>query len=56
MAQWSHDKYAIDKTEGQILGGFITTTNRIKVDVYGNTVKMPIIMYHRINEGGELPL
>lgn len=55
MMQWSHDTYSAGKTEGQILDGFKATVNGVDVDVYGNIVKMPIITYHRINEGGASP-
>ena len=55
MAQWSHDTYSAGKTKGQILDGFKKAANGGNVDVYGNIIKMPIITYHKINEGGVSP-
>ena len=60
MAHWSHDAYSSrngNMTEQQILlDGFIKTVNLGEVDAdSGIIVKIPIIMYQRINEGETSP-
>lgn len=56
MAQWSHDTYSnvSGRTEQEILEGFVKTVN-LEVDADGGIVEIPIITYHRINEGGTSP-
>ena len=54
MMQWSHDTYSEDRTEQEILDGFIRAVNTGEVDSTGIS-KIPIITYHRINEGGVSP-
>jgi hypothetical protein len=57
MAQWSHDNFIRNgnMTEQQMLDGFAKTVNLGEVDADGGIVKMPIIVYHRINEGETSP-
>jgi hypothetical protein len=57
MKQWSHDAFISNgnMTQRQLLDGFIETVNLGEVDLDGNIVEIPIIMYHRINEGGTSP-
>lgn len=57
MKQWSHDAFIRNgnMTGQQLLDSFIETVNTGEVDVDGNIVEIPIIMYHRINEGGTSP-
>lgn len=57
MAQWSHDGYIRNgnMTEREILDGFVKTVNLGAVDIRGGIVEVPIIMYHRINEGETSP-
>ncbi len=57
MAQWSHDAYSRNgtMTRQQMLDGFVKTVNLGEVDADGGIVNIPIIMYHRINEGGTSP-
>ncbi|WP_415282513.1 polysaccharide deacetylase family protein [Candidatus Nitrososphaera sp. FF02] len=54
MKQWSHDAFIRNgnMTGRQLLDGFVETVNSGEVDADGGIVKIPIIMYHRINEGG----
>jgi peptidoglycan/xylan/chitin deacetylase (PgdA/CDA1 family) len=54
MVQWSHDVYSKGRTEQEILDGFIQAVNSGIADSEG-IVKIPIITYHRINEGGASP-
>jgi hypothetical protein len=59
MEQWSHDAYSRNsgsgRTEQEILDGFVKAVNTAEVDASGQIVKVPIITYHRINEGGTSP-
>ena len=57
MAQWSHDAYSKDgnMTNKMMLDGFVETVNLGEVDANGDIVEIPIIMFHRINEGGTSP-
>ena len=57
MEQWSHDAFirSDNMTKQQILDGFVKTVNLGEVDADGDIVEIPIIMYHRINEGGTSP-
>jgi hypothetical protein len=57
MEQWSHDSYSRNgtMTEKEVLDGFVKVANLGGIDMDGNIVKIPIIMYHRINEGGTSP-
>lgn len=54
VMQWSHDTYSVNRTEQEILDGFIRAVNTGEVDSTG-ILKIPIITYHRINEGGTSP-
>ena len=57
MEQWSHDAFIRNDnmTERQLLDGFVQAVNLGEVDVDGAIAEIPIIMYHRINEGGTSP-
>jgi hypothetical protein len=57
MAQWSHDAFIRNgnMTERAVLDGFVETVNLGEVDENGDIVTIPIIMYHRINEGDTSP-
>jgi peptidoglycan/xylan/chitin deacetylase (PgdA/CDA1 family) len=51
--QWSHDSYSeTHNTENEIYQGFVNAVNTGQVDTQGNLVKVPIIVYHRVGEGG----
>jgi hypothetical protein len=57
MKHWSHDAFISNgnMTGRQLLDGFVETVNLGEVDLDGNIVTIPIIMYHRINEGETSP-
>ena len=51
--QWSHDSYSqTHDTDNEIYQGFVKAVNTGQVDAQGNLVKVPIIVYHRVGEGG----
>jgi peptidoglycan/xylan/chitin deacetylase (PgdA/CDA1 family) len=52
--QWSHDSYSqTHDTDNEIYEGFVKAVNTGQVDTQGNLVKVPIIVYHRVGEGGD---
>lgn len=54
MSQWSHDSYSqTHDTDNEIYQGFVQAVNTGQVDTQGNLVKVPIIVYHRVGEGGD---
>jgi peptidoglycan/xylan/chitin deacetylase (PgdA/CDA1 family) len=55
MRQWSHDNFVRDKTEQQVMDGFINAVNLGQVDSNGGLVQISIITYHRINESAGGP-
>lgn len=57
MEQWSHDSFIRNgnMTKQQLLDGFEKTVNLGEIDADGGILKIPIIMYHRIDEGGTSP-
>jgi hypothetical protein len=55
IRQWSHDNFARDRTDQQILDGFIDAVNLGRVDSNGDIVQISIITYHRINESAGGP-